>query len=66
MIQINLIKCSIRRDQVNLLDYGPDQLYFKQKQKITKFWPTGFFFNLRFSAFLTKKKKKEKKEIKHN
>ena len=62
MIQTNLIKWSIRRDQVNLLVYGPDQLYFKQKQKnITKFWPTGFFFNLRFSAFLTKKRKEKEK-----
>ena len=62
MIQTNLIKWSIRRDQNNLLVYGPDQLYFKQKQKnITKFWPTGFFFNLRFSAFLTKKRKEKEK-----
>ena len=32
-------------DQVKLLVYGPDQPYFKQKQKnnITKFWLTGFF-----------------------
>ena len=62
MIQTNLIKWSIRQDQVNLLVYGPDQLYFTQKQKnITKFWPTGFFFNLRFSAFLTKKRKEKEK-----
>ena len=27
--------CTLRRDQVNLLVYGPDRLYFKQKQKIT-------------------------------
>ena len=43
----------IRRDQVNLLVYRPDRPYFKQKQKnnIKKFWPTGIFFNLLFSAF---------------
>ena len=30
--------------QVNLLVYGPNRPYFKQKQKnnIIKFWPTGF------------------------
>ena len=34
----------LRRDQFNLLVYGPDPLYFKQKQKnITKFWLTGIF-----------------------
>ena len=45
-------KQTIRPDQVNLLVYGPDLLYFKQKRKnnITKFWPTGLF-NLLFSAF---------------
>ena len=39
-------------DIVNLLVYGPDRPYFKQKQKnnITKCWPTGFFYLL-FSAF---------------
>ena len=38
-------KRALRRDQVHLLVYGPDRPYFKQKQKndITKFWPTGFF-----------------------
>ena len=41
--------------------YGPDWPYFNQKQKnnITKFWPTGFFKSIIFS-FL------KKKEIKHN
>ena len=35
----------LRQDQVNLLVYRPDRLYFKQKQKnnITTFWPAGFF-----------------------
>ena len=49
----------IRWDQVNLLVYGPDRPYFKQKQKtnVTKFWPTGFFLNLLFSAFWKKNKK---------
>ena len=44
---------SIRREQVNLLVYEPDRPYFKQKQKndITKFWLTGLFLNLLFSAF---------------
>ena len=48
----------IRRDQVNLLVNGPDQPYFKQKQKnnIAKFWPTGVF-NLLFLIFEKKKKK---------
>ena len=34
-----------RKNKVNLLVYGHDRAYFKQKQKnnITKFWPTGFF-----------------------
>ena len=38
-------KAIVRRDQVNLSVYGPDRTYFKQKQRniITKFWPTGFF-----------------------
>ena len=42
----------IRRDQVNLLVNGPNQPYFKQKQKnnIAKFWPTGVF-NLLFLIF---------------
>ena len=45
------VKNGLRRDQVDLMVYGPDQLYFKQKQKnITEFWQTGFF-NLLFSAF---------------
>ena len=36
---------NIRQDQVNLLVYGPNRPYFKQKQEnnITKFWPSGFF-----------------------
>ena len=53
----------LRQDQVNLLVYGPDRLYFKQKQKnnLTAFWPAGFFLILFFSAFL-----KKKKEIQHN
>ena len=35
----------IRRDQVNLLIYGPDQPYFKQKQKSNsaKFSLSRFF-----------------------
>ena len=43
----------VRLDQVNLLVDRPDRPYFKQKQKnnITKFWPTDFFFNLLFSDF---------------
>ena len=43
----------LRRDQVNLLVYGPNQPYFEQKQKnITKFWPSGVFLLLfLFSAF---------------
>ena len=51
----------VRRDQVNLLVYGPDRPYFKQKQKnnITKFWPTDFFLVYYFLLF-------EEKEIKHN
>ena len=32
----------LRQGKVNLLVYGPNRPYFKQKQKnnITKFWPT--------------------------
>ena len=35
----------LRRDQVNLLVYGPDRPYFKQKQEdnITKFSPIDIF-----------------------
>ena len=53
-------KC-VRRDQVNLLVYGHDRLYFKQKRKndVTKFWSTGFFLIYYFLIF-------EKKEIKHS
>ena len=52
-----------RQEQANLLVYGPDRPYFKQKQKndITKFWPTGFFQSTIF-CFLRIKKK----EMKHN
>ena len=55
------IVLSIRRDQVNLLVNGPDQPYFKQKQKnnIAKFWPTGVF-NLLFLIFEKKTKKNNK------
>ena len=37
------------RDQVDLLVYGPDRRYFKQKLKnnITKFW-TGFLKSIIF------------------
>ena len=61
MIQINLTKCPIRRDQVYLLVYRPDRSYLKQNQKnnITKFSPTGFFLNLLFLFFEKKKKKKK-------
>ena len=54
----------IRRDQVNLLVNGPDQPYFKQKQKnnIAKFWPTGVF-NLLFLIFEKKQNKKKHKLI---
>ena len=40
-----VIRKQIRQDQVNLLVYGPNQRYIKQKPKknITIFWPTGFF-----------------------
>ena len=41
------IPCEIdlRCDEVNLLVYGPDRPYFKQKQKNTtiKFWSNAFF-----------------------
>ena len=51
-------KC-VRRDQVNLLVYGPDRLYFKQKRKndVTKFWPTGFFLIYYFLPFEKKRNK---------
>ena len=51
----------LRQNKVNLLVYGPDWPYFKQKQKnnITKFWPTDFFLVYYFLLF-------EEKEIKHN
>ena len=40
----------LRQDQVNLLVYGPDRLYFKQKQKN----------NLTSYSFLLFEKKKKK------
>ena len=50
----------IRRDQVNLLVYGPNRPCFKQKQKnnITKFWPSGSFLICYFLLFENKKQKK--------
>ena len=52
----------LRRDQVNLLVYGPGRPCFKRKQKnnITKIWLTRFFFNLLFSAFCFLQKKEYK------
>ena len=46
-------KKRIRQDQVNLLIYCPERIYFKQKQKnnVTKFWPTGFFLSYYFLLF---------------
>ena len=44
----------VRRDQVNLLVYGPDRPYFKQKQKnkiYYKILANWLFFNLLLSAF---------------
>ena len=43
----------LRRDQVNLLVYARNRPYFKQKQKnnITKFWPTGLFLIYYFLLF---------------
>ena len=51
-----------RRGQVNLLVYRPDRPCFKQKQKndITKLWPTAFFLNLLLSAFCFLQKKRNK------
>ena len=39
--------------------YGPDRPYFKQKQKnnITKFWPTDFFLIFYFLLFEEKTNK---------
>ena len=55
-------KAIVRRDQVNLLVYGPDRTYFKQKQRniITKFWPTCFFLIYYILLFDEKKKKNNK------
>ena len=49
----------LRRDQVNLLVYGRNRPYFKQKQKnnITKFWPTGLFLIYYFLLFEKKRNK---------
>ena len=46
----------IRREQVNLLVYGSDRPYFKQKQKNnTKiFWPIGLLFYSVIFCFLQK------------
>ena len=51
----------LKAKQVNLLVYGPNRPYFKQKQNndITKFWSTGFFKSIIF-CFL------KKIEIKYN
>ena len=59
MLLWNLVqRLTLGRDQVNLLVYGPDRPYFRQKQKtnIAKFWQTGFLKNPLFSAFFFKKK----------
>ena len=46
------VQRNIRQDQVNLLTYGPDRPYFKQKQKKNaKNFGQLDFFNLLFSAF---------------
>ena len=49
----------VRRDQVNLLVYGPDRPYFKQKQKnnISKFWLSGLFLIYYFLLFQKNKKR---------
>ena len=49
----------VRRDQVNLLVYGPDRPYFKQKQKnnISKFWLSGLFL-IHYFLLLKKNKKR--------
>ena len=54
----------IRLEQVNLLVFGPDRVYLKQKQKnnITRFWPTCFFIIYYF--LLLAKRKKNRKEKK--
>ena len=46
-------------DIVNLLVYGPDRPYFKQKKKnnITNCWPTGGFFIYYFLLFEEKRNK---------
>ena len=46
----------IRREQINLLVYGPDRPYFKQKQKnnTKTFWPIGLFFYSFIFCFLQK------------
>ena len=51
-------------DIVNLLVYGPDRPYFKQKKKnnITNCWPTGVFLSIIF-CFLKKKEIKLLKRI---
>ena len=48
VITMSIEEKYIKQDQVNLLVYGPDRPYFKQKQKI--------YFNLLF--LLSEKKKK--------
>ena len=49
----------LRRDQVNLLVYGPNRPCFKRKQKnnITKIWLTGFFLIYFLLSDFRKKKR---------
>ena len=57
---------SVRLDQVNLLAYGPDRPYFKQKQKkniFQRFDQLAFLISY-FLLFFFRKKKKHHKLIK--
>ena len=49
----------LRQGKVNLLDYGLNRLHVKQKQKnnITKFWPTSLFL-IRYFLLLEQKRSK--------
>ena len=60
-----LFQRSFSWDQINLLVYGPDRPYFKEKQKknITKFWASTIY--LIYYILLFEKRKKKETEQTH-
>ena len=55
MIQINVTKCPIKRDQVNFVGLWARPISKNKKNDIMKFWQTGSFFKFTIFCFLKKK-----------